>query len=60
MAEDEIIGWHHRFNGHEFKEAPGVGDGQGSLLCVACWASCRVFFTVVFPKLKFNHVTFLL
>ena len=37
MAEEEIIGWHHRFNGHEFKEAPGVGDGQGSLLCSSPW-----------------------
>ena len=28
-----MIGWHHRLNGHEFKQALGVGDGQGSLLC---------------------------
>ena len=26
-----MIGWHHRFEGHEFEQAPGVGDGQGSL-----------------------------
>ena len=31
MAEDEMVGWHHRLNGHEFEKAPGVGDGQGSL-----------------------------
>ena len=30
-TEDEMVGWHHRFNGHEFEQAPGVGDGQGSL-----------------------------
>ena len=30
-AEDEIVGWHHWFYGHEFKQAPGIGDGQGSL-----------------------------
>ena len=28
-----MIGWHHQFDGHEFEQAPGVGDGQGSLLC---------------------------
>ena len=32
MIEDEMVGWHHRLNGHEFEQAPGVGDGQGSLL----------------------------
>ena len=32
-TEDEMVGWHHRFNGHEFEQAPGVGDGQGSLAC---------------------------
>ena len=31
MAKDEIVGWHHRLNGHEFEQALGVGDGQGSL-----------------------------
>ena len=29
--KDEIVGWHHQLDGHEFKQAPGVGDGQGSL-----------------------------
>ena len=32
-TEDEMIGWHHRLDGHEFEQAPGVGDGQGSLAC---------------------------
>ena len=31
MTEDEVVGWHHRLNGHEFERSPGVGDGQGSL-----------------------------
>ena len=31
--EDEIVGWHHRLDGHEFEQAPGVDDGQGSLVC---------------------------
>ena len=30
-TEDEMVGWHHRLNGHEFEQAPAVGDGQGSL-----------------------------
>ena len=36
-TEDEIVGWHHRLNGHEFEQAPGVGDGQGSLVCCSPW-----------------------
>ena len=36
-TEDEIVGWHHRLNGHEFEQAPGVGDGQGSLACCSPW-----------------------
>ena len=31
--EDEMVGWHHRLNGHEFEQALGVGDGQGGLAC---------------------------
>ena len=37
MTEDEMAGWHHRLNGHEFQQAPGVGDGQGSLVCCNPW-----------------------
>ena len=33
MTEDERVGWHHQLDGHEFEQAPGVGDGQGSLAC---------------------------
>ena len=32
MTEDETIGWHHRLSGHEFEQAPGYSEGQGSLL----------------------------
>ena len=31
MTEDEMVGWYHRLEGYEFEQAPGVGDGQGSL-----------------------------
>ena len=37
MTEDEMVGWHHQHNGHEFKQAPGVGDGQGGLACCDSW-----------------------
>ena len=35
--EDEMVGWHHQLDGHEFEKAPGVGDGQGSLACCSPW-----------------------
>ena len=37
MAEDEMIGWHHRLNRHESEQAPGVGDRQESLSCCSPW-----------------------
>ena len=36
-TEGEVIGWHHRLNGHECEPAPGVGDGRGSLACYSPW-----------------------
>ena len=33
MTEDEMVRWPHGLNGHEFEQAPGVGDGQGGLEC---------------------------
>ena len=38
MTEDEIIWWHHWLHEHEFEEAPGLGDGHGSLLCFSPWS----------------------
>ena len=37
MTEDEMIGWHHRLDGHEFEQARGVGDGQGGLVYCSPW-----------------------
>ena len=37
MTEDEMVGWHHQLCGHEFEEIPGVGDGQGRLVCCNPW-----------------------
>ena len=40
MTEDEIVGWHHKLNGHEFEQISGDGEGQGSLACCSPWG-CR-------------------
>ena len=37
MTEGEMVGWPHRLNGHEFEQAPGVGDGPGILECYSSW-----------------------
>ena len=37
MTEDEMAGWHHRLDAHEFGWIPGVGDGQGGLACCSPW-----------------------
>ena len=37
MTEDERVGWHHRLDGNEFEQSPGVGDGQGDLVCCSPW-----------------------
>ena len=37
MTEDEMVGWHHRLDRHEFEQAPGVDDGQGGLVCRSPW-----------------------
>ena len=40
VTEDEMTGWHHRLDGHEFEWTPGVGEGQGGLACCTSW-SCK-------------------
>ena len=37
MTEDEMVGWHHRLNGHEFGQTLGDSKGQGSLVCCSLW-----------------------
>ena len=41
VTEDEMVGWHHRLDGHKFEQAPGVGDGQGGLACCSPW-DCKL------------------
>ena len=37
MTEEEMVGWHHQQNGHEFEQTPGDSEGQGSLGCYHSW-----------------------
>ena len=37
ITEDEMVGWHHQLNAYESESTPGVGDGQGSLVCCSPW-----------------------
>ena len=39
MTEDEIVGWHHQLDGHEFEQALGIGDVQESLVCYSSWVA---------------------
>ena len=39
MTEDEMVGWHHQLVVYEFEQAPGAGDGEGSLTCCSPWVA---------------------
>ena len=49
MTEDELVGWHHQLNGHEFEQAPGGGERQGSMACYSPWG-CRELDTTEWLK----------
>ena len=44
-TEDEMVGWHHRVNGHEFEQPLGIGDEQGSLACCSPWGHTKLDMT---------------
>ena len=48
MTEEEIVGWHHQLNGHEFEQALGDGDGQGSVACCSPWGHKELDMTNIF------------
>ena len=56
MTEDEVVGWHHRLDGHEFEQALGVGDGQGSLVCCSPWGHIELDMTEL--KSDDNNIDF--
>ena len=61
-TDGEMVGWHHRLDGHEFAWAPGVGDGQGSLACCSPWG-CKEWDTTEqlnwLTELKIFTLTFI-
>ena len=66
MTEEEMVGWHHRLDGHEFEQALGVGDGQASLVCCSPWGHKELNMTeqlngneFLFPRLVPTHITWL-
>ena len=50
-TEDEMVGWHHRLEWHEFEQAPGVSDGQGGLACCSPWG-CKELDTIEWTDLN--------
>ena len=52
MTEDEMVGWHHQLNGHEFEQTPGDGEGQRSLMCCSPWGHTETDMT---EQLNYDH-----
>ena len=50
MTEDEMVGWHHRLNGHGFGWTLGVGNGQGGLTCCGSWGRKESDLCIRWPK----------
>jgi len=60
MTEDKMVGWHHWLDGHEFEQAPGDGEGQGSLVCCSPWVRKDSDMTEQLNNNKYNASTFTL
>ena len=54
MTEDEMVGWHHWLNGHEFEQALRVVDGQGSLVCCSPWGRKETRLSDLSTQSKFS------
>ena len=54
-TEDEMIGWHHQLNGHEFEQTPGDSEGRGSLVCWSPWC-CKKLDTTEWLKNNHHHL----
>ena len=59
-TEEEMVGWHHWVDGHEFEQAPGVGEGQGSLACCSPWGRKELDMTerLKWTQLRYSHYWF--
>ena len=57
MTEDEMVGWHHRLNGHESEQTPGDDDGQGGLVCCSPWGHKQLDTT---EHLSWKNVLFII
>ena len=55
-TEDEMVGCHHQLNGHEFEQAPGIGDGQGGLACCILWGRKSLTLNWTELNLHFENV----
>ena len=55
MTEDEVVGWYHWLEGHELEQAPGVGDGHGSLVCCSPWGHKELDLTEQLNWTELNH-----
>ena len=53
MTEDEMVGWHHGLNGHEFEQTLGDGEEQGSLVCCSPWGHKKIDMTEHLKDNKF-------
>ena len=60
MTEDEMVKWHKQLIGHEFEQAPGDGEGQGSLVCCSPWGHKELFTTTTKKvlELQLHHQSF--
>ena len=59
MTEDEMVGWHHRLNGHGSEWTPGVGDGQGGLACCDSWGHKESDMTEQLNWIELNWISML-
>ena len=59
MTEDEMVGWPHLLDGHEFKQAPGLGDRQGDLACCSPWGCKELTSLTNSTELGRGQVTFI-
>ena len=63
MTENEIVGWHHQLNGHEFEQTLGDSEGQGILVCCSPWGHKELDMTEQLnnlPIIKYNTFIYLL